>query len=187
MHVITKMTLVQPTLDQYPALNSQTHKTELQKRVCVSVDFCKMYSVVLSLLLLALSRTTTAATSAADLDAEGYLPPSNRVDEDDASRNVRGRRLQPCLNSWDVRTPDGCNFDALVSIMNSQLPPPPCGHSMEEELMAIFGLTLTQTRVAVDEMCLQAMADKELREGVTFGEILMQDNDVYPKAYFDGE
>ena len=187
MHVITKMTLVQPTLDQYPALNSQNHKTELQKRVCVSVDFCNMYSVVLSLLLLALSRTTTAATSAADLDdtkSEGYLPPSNHVGEDDTARNVRGRRLQqPCNTfSWNLQTPDGCNFDALVSIMNSQLPQ--CG---QQELMAIFGLPLSQIPAAVDQMCLQAMADKEAIEGVTFGEILMQDNDVYPKAYFDGE
>ena len=158
----------------------------------ISSSFSNMKSVVLSILLLALSRTAVAAPGdLEEMRPKEYVPPPNRVDRDnvdeDAARNLRG--LQTCFNfRWELWTPDGCNFDALVALMNRDQAAWGCTHDSVTELMRIFGVSnRAQVKQKVDEMCLEAFADKEERDGVTFGEILMQDNNVFPKAYFDGE
>ena len=151
-----------------------------------------MNSVVLGLLLLALSRTAVAAPGdLEEMKPEEYVPPPNRVDRDnvdeDSARNLRG--LQTCFNfRWELWTPEGCNFNALVRLMDREQASWGCSHDSVTELMRIFGCnTRAQVQQQVNRMCLQAFGDKEERDGVTFGEILMQDNNVFPKAYFDGE
>ena len=133
-------------------------------------------------------------TPVEDYKAPEYTPPPNMIefnkDYSKTDRHLRegGRELQSntCFERWNLWTPDGCNFDALLELMNEEQADWGCGHDSLTELKRIFGTNSEdEVRDRVQAMCVEAMEAKEASDFRTFSAIT-KESDVFDKAYFDG-
>ena len=144
---------------------------------------------------LALLPVLATATAVTEPKAPEYTPPPNMVEmnkdyQANKSGNLRdgSRKLQDatCFERWELWTPDGCDYDALVDVMNREKASDGCSHDAATELQLIFG---TNDEAKIKEylwqVCRNAQEAKEKDDFVTFSD-LTQEHNVFDKAYFDG-
>eukprot|EP00542_Grammatophora_oceanica_P015891 CAMPEP_0194033796 /NCGR_PEP_ID=MMETSP0009_2-20130614/6331_1 /TAXON_ID=210454 /ORGANISM="Grammatophora oceanica, Strain CCMP 410" /LENGTH=431 /DNA_ID=CAMNT_0038674521 /DNA_START=96 /DNA_END=1391 /DNA_ORIENTATION=+ len=131
---------------------------------------------------------TASASPMLGLKDEHFKPPKFVAPDPYLVLNEhRNLQTAPCFTDWELWTPGGCNVDALLELMDAEMPSWGCaGFDAETELQNLFGVSsMAEVEAQVQAVCTQAYQDYEEDYMVEYADI-MKRGPVYDKAYFDG-